>query len=691
MPARQGSAHAERIRTVPRTSYALAAYVVITLVATWPLTAGLGRDVAWDLGDPVLNMWTLAWDCEQIRAIAGGDVSRARAFFDANIFYPAPVTLAYSEHLFAQAIQICPVYVVSGNPILSYNLLFLSTFVLCGLGMYLFVRELTGNAAAAFVAGLIFAFVPSRLPQSSQLQILSAQWMPFALYGLRRYFDTRRVRPLAGAALALVAQNLSCSYYLLFFPPFAAVYAIWEIARRRLWRDGRAWRQLACAAGLVIVATAPFLVPYAHIRGRELGLRSTAEVSRFSADVYSYATAFGDQRVWGRAMRAFPKSEGELFPGVVPVLLAAIGIAAGLWSREPVTAAGTPRSRAFFARLRAPTWLTTGLAAVAAAHAGAAAATILMRRLTLDVGPFVLRMGNVNQLLLRAATAFGVLLLLSPAARERTRSFMGSQGFFVLALVLAVWLSLGPLPQSLGRPLEIAAPYRLLFDYVPGFDGLRMPARFAMMAMLMIAVLAGYGAAILARSRGGRIVAGALAIAFLIEATHVPFPVNRVPPIRGFNTPEPRLYRPARAPTIYREIARQASGGVVAELPLGEPLFDVRAMYYSIVHWRPVLNGYSGFYPPHYDRLRLALGELPRHPELSLAALRASGATHVLVHEGAYLGAEGPDTSNALRRLGAVELYSEANDVLLALPREGLTSADAADAVSPVPVVQPLP
>ena len=28
-------------------------------------------------------------------------------------------------------------------------------------------------------------------------------------------------------------------------------------------------------------------------------LRPAAEVSRFSADVYSYATAFSEQRIWG--------------------------------------------------------------------------------------------------------------------------------------------------------------------------------------------------------------------------------------------------------------------------------------------------------------------------------------------------------------------------------------------------------
>src|SRR5204863_9211394 len=39
------------------------------------------------------------------------------------------------------------------------------------------------------------------------------------LFGLRRHFATGRIRPLAGAAAAWIAQNLSCGYYLLFFSP----------------------------------------------------------------------------------------------------------------------------------------------------------------------------------------------------------------------------------------------------------------------------------------------------------------------------------------------------------------------------------------------------------------------------------------------------------------------------------------
>src|SRR5580765_1282592 len=271
---------------------ATAAYALIAVAMTWPLAAGITRDVAWDLGDSVLNMWILSWDCEQLRGIVGGHYSHLRHFFDANIFHPAPLTLAYSEHLVPQALQIFPIYALTGNPILCYNLLFLSTFVLSGLGMFLFARELTGSIAAAVIGGLLFAFAPYRIPQSSHLQMLSSQWMPFALYGFRRYFDGGRIRALAGATAAVIVQGLSCGYYLLYFSPFAALYVLYEMWRVDRLGDRRTCLTLGTAALVAMTVIAPFVVPYLRV-SRDLQLsRSLTETTRLSADVYSYATAW---------------------------------------------------------------------------------------------------------------------------------------------------------------------------------------------------------------------------------------------------------------------------------------------------------------------------------------------------------------------------------------------------------------
>lgn len=639
----------------------LAGYVLVTIVMTWPVARGLSRDVPADLGDSILNLWILSWDAEQIRRLLGGHGSAIAHFFDGNIFYPAPLTLAYSEHLIAQALQVFPVYAATQNPILCYNLLFLSTFVLSGFGTYLLTRDLTGSGAAGFVAGLLYGFALYRVPQSSHLQVLSSQWMPFTLFGLRRYFETRRRRALAGASAALVAQNLSCGYFLLYFPPFVLGYALWEMARRRLWSDLSVWRQLSIAGAAIALLTVPLLLPYAQLRSRLQFSRSIAEVSRYSADVYSYLTASTLDGVWSSTAQAFPKAEGELFPGLVPVLLALIGIASG--AIEAVRLKTSDRAPCW----QAPTWAVTMLSAAAALHFAGLAVVVFVRRVTFDLGPIAVRMTDANALLLRGTILFALVLLVSPSARARIDAFMRSQGFFALAVIFAIWLSLGPAPRVLGRPLALAAPYAWLFEHVPGFDGVRVPARFAMIVLLMLAILAGYGAAALVRLRSGRMLLPLLATAFLVEAACLPFPVNAMTPPAGFNAPEARLRLPARAAAVYKEVAKQTGRVILAELPLGQSDFDLRAMYYSTVHWKPIANGYSGFFPPYYGRLAAAVSDIPRHPQVARQALREVGVTHVIVHEPAYLGSEGADTTSALRRTGAVELLRDGGDVLLKL------------------------
>jgi hypothetical protein len=643
-----------------RAWHAAAAYLALTIVATWPLARGLGRDVPSDLGDPVFVMWVLAWDCQQLLAILRGDVSRLATFFDANIFHPLPLTLAYSEHFIAQAVQVLPVWALTGNPILCYNLLYLSTFVLSGLGAYLFVRELTGNPRAAFVAGVLFAFAPYRFPQSSHLQVLSSQWMPFALYGFRRYFDsidaqarTGRWRPLIGAGAALVAQNLSCTYYLMFFAPAVIAYVIWEIWRRNLWSHMRLWIQLTTAALVVGALTVPLLLPYAMVQEQLQVARSRGELSMYAADVYSYATAVSEQILWGSTARVFPKAEGDLFPGLVAVFLALIGIVT--WRRD-VELTAPPVTKA--------AWALLGLSAI---HLFLAGATLLYRRLTIDMGLFAMRVTNIDQLLIRAAVLVVLAAAVSPGCRRRIGAFMRTRGFFVIALVAAMWLSLGLAPQTLGRPLNLTGIYQLLYSYVPGFDGLRVPARFNMIAVLMLAVLGGYGAATLTRWRWATPALIIVTTAFFAESLVRPFPINGSGALRDYTTPEARVYRPARAPAVYQHLARE-SDVVLAELPLGQTDYDIRAMFYSTVHHARLVNGYSGFYPPHYGLLALALSDVPSHAMIAWDALRGGGVSHVIVHEAAWLDDRGPRTTATLTQLGAVEIFRDGSDVILRMP-----------------------
>ena len=191
-------------------------YLVATVVMTWPIPAAIARDLPIDLGDPAFVAGVIGWGAEHWLALLRGDLHAALDFWNAPIFAPEPLTLAYSEHFALHSFLTLPLFAATRNPVLCYNVAWLSTFVIGGLGMYLLVRDLTGQrtgfSAAAFVAGLAFVFAPYRVATMAHLQVQSAQWMPFVLWGLHRYFRERSGNDLLIAGAALWAQNMSSGY-----------------------------------------------------------------------------------------------------------------------------------------------------------------------------------------------------------------------------------------------------------------------------------------------------------------------------------------------------------------------------------------------------------------------------------------------------------------------------------------------
>ena len=79
---------------------------------TWPLVMVMDERIAGDLGDPLFNSWILLWTSGQLMRVWHGDPSALSHYWNANIFHPAPLTLAYSEHLTPQVLQSLPLLAV---------------------------------------------------------------------------------------------------------------------------------------------------------------------------------------------------------------------------------------------------------------------------------------------------------------------------------------------------------------------------------------------------------------------------------------------------------------------------------------------------------------------------------------------------------------------------------------------------
>jgi hypothetical protein len=645
-----------------RPSAVAALYLAVALVMTWPLAAVIARDIAGDTGDTLFNCWILLWTSGQVLAALTGDVSALGRYWNANIFHPAPLTLAYSDHLTPQMLQGLPVLAATGNIVLTYNLLFLSTIVLSGLGMYLLVRELTDQPLAACLAGFAFAFAPYRIDQYEHLQVLSSQWMPFALFGFRRFFANGAWTALAIGASALVVQMLSCGYYLAYFPPFALAYVFFELTARGRLRDARTWRALLVAGAASLVVVGLFSWPYVRVRQiADVGVRPAVEIEHFSADTRAFATASNRSLLWGARVRAWPHDEGQGFPGFTILVFASIGIGGAVVRAARATRAPGSRLVGRSATLH-PSTGSGRASRRGSRYAVAGVLTILILLVlllayVLVTGPGVVTIAGVvvrygsDWLLAQIAIVAAALAIVSPRFRALVRGVKGSPtAFFAWAALAAAWMSLGPTMYANGRRMGPGL-YDVFYRWVPGFNGLRVPSLHFMIVACMLAVVAGLGAAYAWSSgrRGARALVAAGMIGILLES---------------WSTTKPTAV-PAISP-IYTAVHDLPAGSAVAEFPFGDVGAEIRYTFFSGFHRKPILNGYSGYFPTTYVKLLAQLWPMPSTPE-AWNALIGSGATHALVHEAVTGDQNGRAISDWLRAHGAREVTASGTDRLFAL------------------------
>jgi len=191
---------------------------------------------------------------------------------------------------------------------------------------------------------------------------------------------------------------------------------------------------------------------------------------------------------------------------------------------------------------------------------------------------------------------------------------------------------------------------------------------YFMLVAFFLAVLAGLGAASLTAGwhRTGRVLVGAGAIAIMAESWSAPTALNARQPDPRYALPPAEIIVLPQLSGAYQMIRYLPADTVLAEFPLGAIRWEIQYTFYAGYHRKPIVNGYSGFYPSSYVRL---VGPLSHRPSGDDAwnALISSGATHAIVHEDAYLDDEGIETSAWLRRHGAHEIVMARRDRLFRL------------------------
>jgi hypothetical protein len=521
--------------------------------------------------------------------------------FDANAFYPHPNSLAFSDSLLGYG----PAgFFGSGTvaALVRYNLLFLLAWSLCFIGAYLLARELGLGRIGGAAAGLAFAYAPYRVTEAGHLHVISSGGLPLALFLLLRGYR-RSSRPLVLAGWLVSAWQVSLGFTL-----------------------GLQYCYL-----LLVLAV---LLAVQWWRGH--GLERSGEAAEAAREA--------------EAGRGKP-DRGALIPrrllAVTCIGIAVLGIVTIYQARPYLKVSHDyPTAKRTLKEVKTYSAGPAALLAASSENRVWGGATAGMRAKVHSKNESVLFPG-------------GLILLLALIGLAATRGSPYARG---LRLGLAAGIVVVSI-LALGFGLTGAGyPYRLMYDYAPGWNGVRVPGRVFTLATLFYAMLAGAGVQLLTRRLApwaGRhslqtlpaLVGALLLIGILGEgAGHLAHPV--VP-------------QPARA-----EVGLP---GPLLDLPT-DGAADRLWQYFSTDGFYKIPVGNSTFDFPAVDDLRGGMSGFP--DRASIEKLRFYGIRTVVLHLHmprlpgivGYALAEPPDTAAAAaksiaglgvsrRRAGSLVIY----------------------------------
>ncbi len=575
------------------------AYLGLSLFYLRPIWRVFRDHIAPDPGDPWLVLVILKWGMHQIR-LGMPD------FWNLPFFYPARGVTTFSDSLLGPAaIGTLLTSLFPGiTPVAVYNFFLFSSFVLCAWGTWYVLRRSGTGAAAAFLGGCIFAFSSYRWDQMSHAQMLLMGFIPLTLWTWDRLLEAPSLKRAALFFLLFLLHVTGGSYlaYMILFPMtvILAVRAPGLLRRERLRSALRVLIPIGVACALLLGA-----IFFPYMKGAASRARSNLEIQVYGATLASYFTASYFMPRTGKWTEDWRRNENSLFAGILPTLL--IGAAAVHGWRTRRQAPVRPLSRAQKATLAV-------LAALALAGfvRGEIATWSFFKIEQYPPYGFDYRLSAVG-------LALGLVAL-------GLRRWWG--GNWPLRLSdLSPWerglLFSGVLTFFLTFPLV----YEPLMRWIPGLSGMRVSARFYSFVSLPIAWFAARELDRRLRRVGSPVLrpiaAAALGIFLLVELMPSRF--------QWFLTPPDGDY-----PPVYQWLARQKDVEAVLELPMVDDTTDIGYMVYASRHWRPLVNGFSGYIPDVYARFRGSCCYPVPSPE-QLAMLRDSGVTHILLHRQALV------------------------------------------------------
>ena len=559
-----------RYRTAAVWSSAVAAYVLLTCVLTWPLLQHLRTHL---LGDPIGDMGVYVWNLWIFRHEL---LSHGHLPFSTNHVFAYTGGPDFALHNYA------PFAGALGAPLIgvmgvvgAFNLVLLALIALSGLGVFVLARRLGLGAATAWCAGALFMASPVvTAKETAHFSLVMAASLPLFLWALLRALDMERRRDAVLVGVVVAAAFYSDAYYGIYCALMGAFMVTWRFSRVEWPATVSAWPRLARALNVGIVLISVL------VAGRLLSGTTRIALGPVQVGLQTLYTpllllllaiALRAWLAWRPVVRV--NDPGDRLAALLPLGLISVGACVVLLLPELVGVALR------FANDRLPEteifWRSSPRGVDALAyfvpnqnHAwfGDRTRSWLMPDRP-DAFPEFVGSFSIVAFVVIAVAAWRRLL---------PRFWVAFTGFFV-------WLSLGPFVHVAGINTYVIGPWALL-RYVPVIGMARSPSRFAIVAVLGMSILVAFALEEWRRRYTTPRWAAAL-LAVLLAAELVP---------------APRPLYSAAVPDVYRLIATTGDeSGRLLELPTGirdgtssVGDFNASSAYFQTSHRRPLIGGY---------------------------------------------------------------------------------------------------
>ena len=178
-------------------------------------------------GDARAFIWVLAWDNHAV-------LDRVPSLFNANKLYPLPNALAYGEHLFGISLFTLPVYALTRNPVLAYNVVWILAYLAAAAATHWVAFRYTRDHLASLVAGMAFAFCFFRMHHGhGHLNLIWCFWIPLSFIAIERWLSRPTWTRLAVWVAIVVVQALAAWYQAVLITVADLLFLAWLIAIER--------------------------------------------------------------------------------------------------------------------------------------------------------------------------------------------------------------------------------------------------------------------------------------------------------------------------------------------------------------------------------------------------------------------------------------------------------------------------